>query len=172
MYANSTAIDSEIYRDVFSTSAMRAIWSDQSRIQCYLDIEKALSLVQSRLGIIPENAAEEIAAHCNASEMDFNKLKPATEHIGYPALPVVQQLTALCKDGLGQWCHWGATTQDITDTATVLQIRSSLQLIEKDLKAITGSLASLAQKHRNTPMIGRSNLQQATPMSFGYKVAI
>ncbi len=169
---NATVIDSEIYRDIFSTGAMREIWADRYRIQCYLDVEKALSLTQGKLGIIPKKAAREIAAHCNASEMDFGKLKSVTEHIGYPVLPVVQQLTALCKDELGQWCHWGATTQDITDTATVLQIRDSLALVERDLKAIAGSLADLARKYRDTPMIGRSNLQQATPMTFGYKVAV
>ena len=169
---NATAIDSHIYRDVFSTSAMRAVWSDQARIQAYLDVEKALSLTQARLGIIPEDAAQEIALHCRSEEMDWDKIKSAMEHIGYPVLPVVEQLTALCKNGLGQWCHWGTTTQDITDTATVLQIRSALELIENDLSVIVGSLEVLAAKYRDTPMIGRSNLQQAVPLTFGYKVAV
>ncbi len=170
--SDATAIDSHIYRDVFSTSAMRAVWSDQARIQAYLDVEKALSLVQAKLGVIPENAAQEIGSHCKAEEMDWDKMKSQMEHIGYPVLPVVEQLTALCKDGLGQWCHWGATTQDITDTATVLQIRSALGLVEQDLSAIVGSLEALAAKYRDTPMIGRSNLQQAVPLTFGYKVAV
>ncbi len=172
MFGNATVIDSEIYRDIFSTDAMRQIWSDESRIQSYLDVERAISAAQGRLGVIPMEAATEIAAHCHSSEMDFSLLKSATEHIGYPVLPVVQQLTKLCKDGLGQWCHWGATTQDITDTATVLQIRHSLQLVERDLRAISASLVELAKKYRDTPMVGRSNLQQATPMTFGYKVAV
>jgi 3-carboxy-cis,cis-muconate cycloisomerase len=135
MQPNGTTIDSSIYCDIFSTSGMREVWSDQTRIQRYLDVEKALSVAQGRLGVIPSEAADEIARHCNVAEMDFEKLKSATEHIGYPVLPVVQQLTTVCKSGLGQWCHWGATTQDITDTATVLQIRSALLLIERDLKA-------------------------------------
>ncbi len=172
MEPNATTIDSIIYRDIFSTSAMREVWSDQTRIQRYLDAEKALSVAQGRLKVIPQEAADEIASHCNVAEMDFTKMKAAMEHIGYPVLPVVQQLTALCKDGLGQWCHWGATTQDITDTATVLQIRSALELVEQDLKATMQALADLAKKHRDTPMIGRSNIQQAVPMTFGYKVAV
>jgi len=86
-------------------------------------------------------------------------------------LPVVNQLVNLCDDGLGQYCHWGTTTQDITDTALILQIRDALCLVEKDLKSIAQSLQSLAEQHKNTPMIGRSNLQQATPITFGYKVA-
>ncbi len=86
-------------------------------------------------------------------------------------LPVVQQLVKLCKGTLGEWSHWGATTQDITDTATILQIRDSLDIIEADLKAICDNLARLAKRYRDTPMAGRSNLQQAVPITFGYKMA-
>ena len=86
-------------------------------------------------------------------------------------LPVVQQLVALCRDGLGEWCHWGATTQDITDTATILQIREALELVEADIVAIADALAALAKRYRDTPMAGRSNLQQAVPITFGYKAA-
>ena len=171
-HPNATVIDSDVYSDIFSTSAMRDVWSDRSRVQYYLDFEKALAITQAYLGVIPREAAEEISLHCNVDEIDFAKLKTATEHIGYPVLPVVQQLTTLCKDDLGQWCHWGATTQDITDTATVLQIRSALELIELEMKAVSESLSRLARDHRNTPMIGRSNLQQAVPLTFGYKAAV
>ena len=171
-HPNATVIDSDVYSDIFSTSAMRDVWSDRSRVQYYLDFEKALAITQAYLGVIPREAAEEISLHCNVDEIDFAKLKTATEHIGYPVLPVVQQLTTLCKDDLGQWCHWGATTQDTTDTATVLQIRSAFELIELEMKAVSESLSRLAKDHRNTPMIGRSNLQQAVPLTFGYKAAV
>ena len=100
---------------------MRRIFADENRIQKYLDIEAALARAQARFGIIPQDACDEILRHCSIAEYDFAKLKTQTERIGYPVLPVVQQLVALCRDGLGEWCHWGATTQDITDTATVLQ---------------------------------------------------
>ena len=171
-HPNATVIDSDVYSDIFSTSAMRDVWSDRSRVQYYLDFEKALAITQAYLGVIPREAAEEISLHCNVDEIDFAKLKTATEHVGYPVLPVVQQLTALCKGDLGQWCHWGATTQDITDTATVLQIRSAFELIELEMKAVSESLSRMARDHRNTPMIGRSNLQQAVPLTFGYKAAV
>src|SRR4029078_2996995 len=94
-----------------------------------------------------------------------------TERIGYPVLGVVLQINALCRDRLGEFCHWGATTQDITDTATVLQIREALELVEQDLAAVSAALASLARRYRDTPMVGRSNLQQAVPVTFGYKMA-
>ncbi len=83
----------------------------------------------------------------------------------------MSQLNALCRDKLGEYCHWGATTQDITDTATVLQIREGLAIVERDLAAISAALAKLATAHRDTPMVGRSNLQQAIPVTFGYKMA-
>jgi 3-carboxy-cis,cis-muconate cycloisomerase len=167
----ASLIDSAVFRDIFSTEAMRNVFSDENRVQKYLDFEAALARAQSRLGIIPKEAAEEICRHCRASEIDFTKLKEQTERIGYPVLPVVQQLVGLCREGLGEWCHWGATTQDITDTATVMQIREALTLIERHLDAIIGALAALARKYRDTPMAGRSNLQQAVPITFGYKMA-
>ena len=169
MYA--TAIDSAVFRDTFSTEAMRRVFSDEARVQYYLDIEAALARVQARLGIIPAEAAEEICRHCDAAEYDMALLKKQTERIGYPVLPVVQQLVGLCRDGLGEWCHWGATTQDITDTATVLQIREALDIVDRELTALSAGLAWLAADHRDTPMIGRSNLQQAIPITFGYKMA-
>ena len=168
----ASATDSLIFRDIFGTEAMRRIFSDEARLQYYLDIEAALARVQARLGIIPQEAAEEIGRHCHAGEFDYAALKTETERIGYPVLPVVQQLVALCRHGYGEWCHWGATTQDITDTAMVLQIRDALVLVEEDLHAIASSLAGLAHKHRDTPMAGRSNLQQAVPITFGYKMAV
>ncbi len=168
----STSIDSKIFRDIFSTEAMRRVWSDENRIQKYLDIEAALARAQARLGVIPHEAAQEIEKHAHVDQFDMEKLKQRTEAIGYPVLPVVEQLVGLCAGGLGEWAHWGATTQDITDTAAVLQIRQAFLLVEDDLNAISESLAGLAQRYRDTPMAGRSNLQQAVPITFGFKMAV
>src|ERR1700690_2418510 len=167
----STILDSAVFRDIFTTPAMREVWSDENRVQKYLDFEAALARAQGKLGIIPKNAAAEIVRHCSADKIDMAKLKEATERIGYPVLPVVQQLVKLCKDGLGEWSHWGATTQDITDTATIMQIREALDILEQEIDAIADALAALAKKYRDTPMAGRSNLQQAVPITFGYKMA-
>jgi 3-carboxy-cis,cis-muconate cycloisomerase len=167
----ATALDSTILRDIFTTEAMRRAFSDERRIEFYLQFEAALARVQARLGIIPAKAAEEIERQCRIEKMDFAKLKRVTERIGYSVLPVVQQIVENCADGLGEWCHWGATTQDITDTATVMQIREALDLVEADMQAISAALADLARRYRDTPMAGRSNLQQAVPITFGFKVA-
>lgn len=167
----STIIDSDIFQGIFSTDAMRAVWSDQNRTRKYLQIERALAKVQGQLGVIPQEAATEIIKHCELEQIDMALLRRQTERIGYPILGVVSQLNALCRDKLGEYCHWGATTQDITDTATVLQIREALVLVEQEVNAIIAALAQLARQHRDTPMIGRSNLQQAIPVTFGYKMA-
>ena len=167
----ATALDSIIFRDIFSTAEMRRVFSDENRTACYLEIEAALARVQGRLGIIPQEAAREIERRCKVENIDFAKLKATTERIGYPILGVVQQIVALCQKALGEWCHWGATTQDITDTATIMQIRSALELVETDMEKIAAALADLARRYRDTPMAGRSNLQQAVPITFGFKAA-
>lgn len=167
----ASIIDSTIFQGIFATDAMRHVWSDENRTAKYLDIERALAIVQARLGLIPQAAADEIASHCRLEEIDMSRLRQQTERIGYPILGVVTQLNQRCRDKLGEYVHWGATTQDITDTATVLQVREALVLVDDELAAIADALAKLAREHRLTPVIGRSNLQQAIPVTFGYKMA-
>ncbi|MBV9587595.1 MAG: adenylosuccinate lyase family protein, partial [Alphaproteobacteria bacterium] len=103
--------------------------------------------------------------------LDLARLKRETETVGYPILPLVRQLADKAGDP-GRWVHWGATTQDIMDTAAVLQIRAGLELIEADLTALRGHLAALARRWRDAPMAGRTHLQHALPITFGYKAAV
>jgi len=164
------AIDSAVFRDIFSTEAMRQVFSDENRIQKYLDVEAALARAQARLGIIHSSVRRDRQALLGrAIRHRQDQASDRTHRLS--GFAVVQQLVSLCRDGLGEWCHWGATTQDITDTATILQIREALALVEADIDAISQSLAELARRYRDTPMAGRSNLQQAVPITFGYKVA-
>src|SRR5436190_16939597 len=167
----ATALDSSIFCDIFTTPEMRGIFSDETRTGYCLAIEAALARAQARLGIIPEKAAREIVRQCRIENIDFARLKKQTERIGYPILGIVQQIVDLCADGLGEWCHWGATTQDITDTTAIMQVRDALELVEKEMDAIAGALAELSRRYRDTPMAGRSNLQQAVPLTFGFKMA-
>src|SRR5262249_21916356 len=132
----ATALDSAIFRDIFSTPQMREAFSDERRTGYYLEIEAALARAQGRLGIIPPEAAREIERQCRIENIDLSRLKQQTERIGYPILGVVQQIVGLCANELGEWCHWGATTQDITDTAAIMQIRAALDLVEKDMEAV------------------------------------
>src|SRR5262249_5401563 len=144
---------------------------DETRTGYCLAIEAALARAQARLGIIPEKAAREIARQCRIENIDFARLKKQTERIGYPILGIVQQIVDLCANGLGEWCHWGATTQDVTDTTAIMQVRDALELVEKEMDSIAGALTELSRRYRDTPIAGRSNLQQAVPLTFGFKMA-
>jgi 3-carboxy-cis,cis-muconate cycloisomerase len=167
----STLIDSTILGNLVGTEAMRAVFSDDNRTQRYLDVEAALARVQARLGIIPQASAGEIERNCRVDRIDMAKLRTQTESAGSPVVGVVHQLVALCAEPHGRYCHWGATTQDITDTATALQVRDALALIDTELASVAEALAGLALRYRDTPMAGRSHLQQASPITFGYKAA-
>jgi 3-carboxy-cis,cis-muconate cycloisomerase len=167
----TTVLDSALFRDSFGTPAMRAIFEDAALLARYTDVEVALAKAQAKLGVIPAQAAKDIAAKCDASRLDLARLKKETETVGYPILPLVRQLAAQCGES-GRYLHWGATTQDIMDTAVVLQLRAALKLVAQDLAALQSILARQAKRYRDTPMAGRTHLQQALPVTFGYKLAI
>lgn len=110
----ASVTDSLIFRNLFSTTASSAIWSDKSRTTYYLRFEAALATIQARLGIIPEKAAQTIAEKCDFELIDMEELEKETQRIGYSVLPVVKQIVRLVNEiepGLGEWAHWGATTQ-------------------------------------------------------------
>lgn len=157
---------------MFGTSEMRTIFSDESRIKAWLQTEVALAVAQEKLGLIPAGTANKIELVANLDNLDLGAMKSAFEKVGFPILPFVAQLTKACDSETGRWVHYGATTQDILDTGTVLQMRDGISLIEEELKAILNALAVLAEKHRNTVMAGRTFQQQAAPITFGYKAAI
>jgi 3-carboxy-cis,cis-muconate cycloisomerase len=167
----STVFDSDIFRDAFGSQAMRAIFSDRSTIARYVEVEVALAAAEAKVGVIPKEAAAAIARLARADAIDVAKLKAETDLVGYPIVGVVHQLAKQCGEA-GRFVHWGATTQDIMDTATVLQIRDALALVEADLAALDTTLTALAKKHRDTVMAGRTHLQHALPVTFGYKAAV
>ena len=167
----STVFNSAIFRDVFGAPAMRAIFSDEAVVARYVEVEVALAAAEARAGVIPKEAADAIKQRARPGSIDLAKLKAETELVGYPIVGLVHQLAAQCGDA-GRYVHWGATTQDIMDTATVLQVREALALVDADLAAIDAALVGLAGKHRQTVMAGRTHLQHALPVTFGYKAAV
>jgi 3-carboxy-cis,cis-muconate cycloisomerase len=167
----STVLDSILFRDAFGTPRMREVFADRSLVARYIEVEVALARAQARCGVIPDDAAQAIARESRLERIDFEHMRHETDIVGYPILPLVHQLVAMCGEA-GRYVHWGATTQDIMDTATVLQVREALDLVEADIVALRGILADLARRHRDTPMAGRTHLQQALPITFGAKVAI
>jgi 3-carboxy-cis,cis-muconate cycloisomerase len=147
------------------------VFSDSSLISRYVEVEVALAKAEARCGVIPLQVADEIAERADASALDFERLRRETDVVGYPILPLVHQLAEQCGEA-GRYVHWGATTQDIMDTAVILQMRDGLAIIEEDIAALRGILADLSRRYRDTPMAGRTHLQQALPVTFGYKTAI
>ncbi|MEX5343424.1 adenylosuccinate lyase family protein [Pseudomonas sp. I2] len=168
---STTVFDSTLFRDMFGTAEMRAVFSDQALIERYIEVEVALAKAEARCGVIPVEAAAQIAELSRYESLDLKLMQHETEIVGYPILPLVEQLSKLCGDA-GRYVHWGATTQDIMDTAVVLQVRAALAIVERDVQAVRGLLAGLAQRYRDTPMAGRTHLQHALPITFGYKCAV
>jgi 3-carboxy-cis,cis-muconate cycloisomerase len=167
----STAYDSAIFRDLFGTPAMRAIFADEALARRYVDVEVALARAEAKVGIIPAAAADEIARSAATLALDLARLKAETDVVGYPIVGIVHQMAKAAGEA-GRYVHWGATTQDIMDTATVLQLRDALALVDADLAAIETAAAGLARKHRATVMAGRTHLQHALPVTFGFKAAV
>lgn len=167
----STVYDSGLFRDMFGTAAMRDVFSDVNYVRCCVDVEAALARAQAATGVIPEAAAQAITKTAATIRMDFARLKADCENVGYPIVGIVRQLTEACGPEAGRYVHWGATTQDIMDTAVVLQLRSALELVERDLVACVDLLGELARRHRDVPMAGRTHLQHALPVTFGFKAA-
>ena len=167
----STAYESAIFRDMFGTPAMRAVFSDEALASRYVEVEAALARAEARVGVIPAEAADAIGRSAKSLTIDLAKLKAETDIVGYPIVGIVHQLSAGTGEA-GGYVHWGATTQDIMDTATVLQVRDALMLVESEIAELDKALTALVSKHRDTVMAGRTHLQHALPVTFGFKAAI
>jgi 3-carboxy-cis,cis-muconate cycloisomerase len=167
----TTVLDSALFRDAFGTPAMREVFSDHALVARYIEVEIALAKAEAKCGVIPPEAAAAIAKHPGISALDFDLLRQETNNVGYPILPLVHQMSKQCGEA-GRFVHWGATTQDIMDTAVVLQLRDALRLLAHDIAELRRILADLSRRYRDTPMAGRTHLQQALPVTFGYKTAI
>src|SRR6202040_3697579 len=151
-------LSSTLFGDMFGTAAMRAAFGELAFLARCAEVEAALARAQARVGIVPSEAAAAISQAAASvieqpQSLDLGRLKRETETVGYPILPLVRQLAERAGEA-GRWVHWGATTQDIMDTAAVLQIRAGLGLIETDLSALRGHITELACKTSDTPMDG------------------
>ncbi len=163
-----------LFGPLFHGPAIGAVFTDRAHLQGMLDFEAALARAEAKAGVIPAAAAAPITAQCDAALYDLGALAEAAARAGNTAIPLVKALTAkvAAKDKTAAgFVHWGATSQDAMDTGLVLQLRAALALIEADLAKLSGHLAALAQTHRQTPMVGRTWLQHALPITFGLKAA-
>ena len=156
---------------LFSTPLMSAAFSPEAHVQGMLAFEAALARAESRAGIIPQEAAAIIEAHCRVELFDVAALYREAAMAGTPAIPLVRMLTAQVEGDAQKFVHWGATSQDAIDTAMMLQMRDGLDLLVDGLHGVCAACATLAGQHRHTLMSGRTLLQQALPITFGLKAA-
>lgn len=163
--------DSAIYGTLYGSDAMRAVFDDHAGLRRMLAVEGALARVQARLGLIPAEAAAAISAAAEHMPLDDAMLAASVRTVGYPVVGLVAALAREAGEA-GRWTHWGATTQDILDTALVLQLRDALGLLREAIVGGVRALAALAARHRATVMPGRTHLQHALPITFGLKCAI
>jgi len=147
------------------------LFAETATLSRYLQVEVALAETEAALGIIPEHAAQAIAASATVENIDRERYRHDFATVGFPIVGLVRQLTELVPDGLGEFTHWGATTQDIMDTGLVLALKDVVALTEETLDRIIANVARIADEHSNTLMIGRSQMQHAVPITFGYKAA-
>jgi 3-carboxy-cis,cis-muconate cycloisomerase len=158
---------------LFRSESVEHVFSDRATLQGMLDFEAALARAEEKAGVIPVGTAKSIGASCHAKLFDFAAIGNATASAGNLAIPLIKQLTAQVAksdEAAAQFVHWGATSQDAIDTGRVLQLRGALKLLSNDLENIAATLATLAEKHRATLMVGRTWMQHALPTTFGVRV--
>jgi adenylosuccinate lyase/3-carboxy-cis,cis-muconate cycloisomerase len=166
----ATTLDCEILGDLFGTAELRMLFDSRALVQAWLDVERALAEAEAEVGVIPPAAAERIAAECDALLYDLAALRDGISASKHPLVPLVRALGERAAEH-GGWVHWGATTQDIVDTALVLQARAALVPIGRDLRRSLDAACELAVRFRDTPMAGRTHGQHAVPITFGLKAA-
>jgi 3-carboxy-cis,cis-muconate cycloisomerase len=167
-------LPSSLLGPLFSSASMRAVMSDTARLQRMLDVERALARAEASLGLIPRTAAKPIGDCCQADRFDIAALGDAAMASGNIAIPLVKALTAAVRKRDAKaagYVHWGATSQDIIDTALVLDLRAAIDVLLKDIDRATSAFSKIAAKHRKTPSVARTWLQHALPMPFGLKIA-
>src|SRR5256885_2857960 len=166
----STAL-SPLLAPMLSSAAMRAVCDDEAYLQHMLDFEAALARAEAATDVIPANAAGSITKACKASSFDLADLAEAAARSGNLAIPLVKALTANVDADAARYVHWGATSQDVIDTAGMLTLRAAIDALLPDLDRAIAGFAKLAHQHRNTAVVARTWLQHALPMPFGLKLA-
>jgi 3-carboxy-cis,cis-muconate cycloisomerase len=164
------ALDSAIFSPLFSDAEISALLTDEAFVGALVEVEAALARAQARLGVIPAAAAEQIS-RVKAADIDITALTKGTIRSGFPIIALVRQMRRQAGEEAAPYVHWGATTQDIMDTSSVLQMRAAIELFKSAILNIIRRLSELAQRHRTTVMAGRTHGQQALPITFGLKVA-
>src|SRR5918996_2340837 len=167
----ATVLDSSIFAPLFSDEGIAKLFDDRAQVRTLVAVEVALARAEARVGVIPATAAEQIANAVDPNKIDIVALAKGTIRSGFPIIALVQEMRKAVGGEAASYVHWGATTQDIMDTACVLQLRSAIELFKDRIAELARRLSELSNRHRTTVMAGRTHGQQALPASFGLKVA-
>jgi 3-carboxy-cis,cis-muconate cycloisomerase len=151
---------------------VRALFTEAARFQSWLDVEAALAQTQADLGVIPPGAAREITRKAHLKYLDLAAVRAGLAKTGHPLVPLVWELDRVCEGDAGGFVHWGATTQNVTQTGQILQVRRAHAIFLRQLAAILTTLAGLAEKTKDVLLPGRTHGQHAVPATFGFKVAV
>ena len=149
-----------------------ALFEQDARWQAWLCVEAALAKSEAELGMIPTAAAEEIISKCKLSLFDRLRLEEGFRRTAHSLVPLIWELSRLCGGEAGNYVHWGATTQNITQTGDLLQLRKAHRIYLQQLSAILAALADLAERSKDMALPGRTHGQHAVPAAYGLKVAI
>jgi 3-carboxy-cis,cis-muconate cycloisomerase len=158
--------------DVFGDEELLELFSEDALVEAWLEVERALALAQAELGIVPSKAAAAIAAEATADKVDLARLREGTRVVGYPILPLLEQIKAASSPDVAAYLHWGATTQDVMDTGLALTLARALDRVEELALTLGDAIAEKAEEHRATVMAGRTHAQHAVPITFGGKLAV
>jgi 3-carboxy-cis,cis-muconate cycloisomerase len=167
----STMIDSSLFRNFCGTERARNIWCDEAMLSNWFKFWVALAKAEEEQGIVPEGTADAINAVSDISTYDLDKMRAEIEETTHPCIPLIWEIEKRAKDGLGKYVHWGATLQDMTDTAFILAMKETAEYHEELLEAIIARLLELAEEHRKSVMAGRTHQMHAVPITFGQKLA-
>jgi len=151
---------------------VRALFTEDARFQSWLDVEAALAQAQAALGIIPEAAAQEIAHKAHLKYLDLAAVRAGLAKTGHPLVPLVWALDRACGGDAGGYVHWGATTQNVTQTGQLLQVSRAHDIFLRQLATLLTTLADLAERTKDAVLPGRTHGQHAVPATFGFKVAV
>src|SRR5882672_7260219 len=157
--------------DVFGDQEVIRLFSEESLVEAWLEFERALADAQAELGVIPSEAAREVATAAMPEHVNLAALREQTLVVGYPILPLLDQIVQRSPTA-GRYLHRGATTQDVMDTGLALVASRAFDRIESVAHGLGDRLATLANEHRRTVMPGRTHAQPAVPIAFGGKVAV
>jgi len=152
--------------------AIEQIFSHKALIQYWLDVEAALARAEASLGMIPKEAAEEISRKAKVELLDMKKLEETQQQVWLPTVAFIRTFQSICEGDAGQYIHWGATSQDLVDTAQILRLKEAYKVIYQSLRQIEANLLDMAEQYADTVMAGRTHLIHALPITFGYKVVI